>query len=317
MLYLSRSEKDIIDLTFIPVVKEETHLKNGSSYHLQTRSNSFLGVVEDKVLTREFLLEKHKNSDIGKRNKDYFSPLGDSSIEEQRKPLCAMTSHIPNESNAMKFHKLTSEERFELLFLRSFVKNTMDIHLRIMDNKKKNLNYKYVGSLNRMLNYLLYFLCGKENLIKEGDAEEILEEVEPIAKRQMMLRDIGLIDILVKICYLPLRLHNIALTTRTQTIVTLKQTMSSTYDCIKYSVAEYRPNELYLSQWLGLFIEDTFKNNSNVLEKAESTLKELIDNNEKILRDRIDKDIVSKFVMFLARVVKCLYRIQTQSILTF
>ena len=175
--------------------------------------------------------------------------------------------------------------------------------MRIMNNKRKNLNYRYVGTLNRMLNKLLLFLMGLDEHLHSYDSPSAdLFEAEPLARRQMMFRDLGIIDVLVKICFFPLRLHNIALTTRTQTIITLKETMSLTYDCLRNGIAEYRPNELYASQWLGLFIEDTFKNNSNVLEKAESTLKELIDNNEKILKNRIDREIILKFVMFLARV---------------
>lgn len=185
-----------------------------------------------------------------------------------------------------------------MLFMRSFLKNSTEIQFRIMDVVRKSLNYRYIGTLNRMLAQLIDFVLGKDLLRPGQDAQEC----EPMVNRQMMMRDFGLLDVLVKICFLPLRLHNISLTTRTQTIITLKQTMSLTYDCIRYSIAEYRPNELYASQWLGLFIDDTFKNNSNVLDKAESTLKELIDNNEKILNTRITKDIISKFIMFLARV---------------
>lgn len=176
-----------------------------------------------------------------------------------------------------------------------------------MENKKKQLNYKFISSLNRMLTKLRLFVVGKEDLATENPylsyGKDIDSEEEPLPHRQMLVRDLGIIDLLVKLCYLPLRLHNIALTTRTQTMVTLRQSMSLNYDCIRQAIAEYRPNELYASQWLGLFIEDTFKNNSNVLVKAENTLKELIDNNERILNKRINRDIISKFLMFLARVV--------------
>lgn len=175
-----------------------------------------------------------------------------------------------------------------------------------MDNKRKHLNYRYIGSLNKMLAKLNLFVFGKEEQqvdsnLSSNIAKQCADE-EPITRRQMILRDYCVLDTLIKICFLPLRLHNIALTTRTQTMVTLKQTMSLTYDCIRHSIAEYRPSELYASQWLGLMIEDTFKNNSNVLEKAENTLKELIDNNERILNKRISKETIHKFLMFLARV---------------
>lgn len=177
-----------------------------------------------------------------------------------------------------------------------------------MDNKKKQLNYRYISSLNKMLAKLNMFLFGNEEALSDNPyfnlktANQDIDD-EPIPHRQMLIRDFGVLDLLIKLCFLPLRLHNIALTTRTQTMVTLRQSMSLTYDCIRQAIAEYRPNELYASQWLGLFIEDTFKNNSNVLAKAERTLKELIDNNERILNKRINRDTIAKFLMFLARVI--------------
>jgi RIH domain len=73
------------------------------------------------------------------------------------------------------------------------------------------------------------------------------------------------------------------------------------YECIRYAIAEYRPNELYCSQWLGMFIEDAFKNTSNVLANVENTLKELLDNNKEILENRISDDIIEKFIDYLAK----------------
>jgi hypothetical protein len=219
----------------------------------------------------------------------------------------------------VRFEKVPEKELSEILFLRSFIKNTSEIQYRIMDNKRKHLNYRYIASLNKMLTKLNLFVFGQEDQSAEGTqnlAAAIQQlDLEPIPQRQMILRDYGILDTLIKICFLPLRLHNIALTTRTQTMVTLKQTMSLTYDCIRHSIAEYRPNELYASQWLGLMIEDTFKNNSNVLLKAEQTLKELIDNNERILNKRINKDTIHKFLLFLARVAISSPRIPTANTL--
>lgn len=225
---------------------------------------------------------------------------------------------IPSESDSIRFEKLSKSEMRDILFLRSFIKNTNEIQCRIMDNKRKHLNYRYIATLNKMLAKLNLFVFGIEDQQVEGNhSSSVIKKCAgeaPIPSRQMILRDYCVLDTLIKICFLPLRLHHIALTTRTQTMVTLKQTMSLTYDCLRHSIAEYRPNELYASQWLGLMIEDTFKNNSNVLEKAEQTLKELIDNNERILNKRINKETIDQFLVFLARVDTFNPRTRTASI---
>jgi hypothetical protein len=72
-------------------------------------------------------------------------------------------------------------------------------------------------------------------------------------------------------------------------------------------MAEYRPNELYCSQWLGFLIEDTFKNASEVVDKVENTLKELLDNNQVILEKTITDNIIHKFVEYLAKDPKAKY----------
>jgi len=65
---------------------------------------------------------------------------------------------------------------------------------------------------------------------------------------------------------------------------------------IKHTIREYRPNELYASQWLDIFINQAmFTDNQNSF-KAEPTLTELIDNNERILKSRIKKVTINRFV---------------------
>ena len=97
----------------------------------------------------------------------------------------------------------------------------------------------------------------------------------------------------------------------------LKRSRELTYDCIRISIQEYRPNELYASQWLKMLIEESMKEEPpeepdldnprldmdqkiGVKHHAESCLQELIDNNQKILERRIDNDIIKEFVKSLS-----------------
>lgn len=56
---------------------------------------------------------------------------------------------------------------------------------------------------------------------------------------------------------------------------------------MKYTIGEYRPNELYASQWMDFLMKNTLENQENCDTFIGLTLTELIDNNTKILESRI------------------------------
>lgn len=68
------------------------------------------------------------------------------------------------------------------------------------------------------------------------------------------------------------------------------------YRLIKFSIEEYRPNELYASQWIGLFMNQSFLADPKVDIRAEPTLTELIDNNRAVLESKIKKENIKNFV---------------------
>ena len=116
-----------------------------------------------------------------------------------------------------------------------------------------------------------------------------------------MVRDSGILDIIINLLHFPIRIKN-AYDRPLDIMMTIKNTMALSYRTLRLSIMEYRPNELYTSQWLGLLIEDVFNNHSSVLEESRKTLKELYDNNQRVLETRIDMDTIFKFVHFLAEV---------------
>lgn len=68
---------------------------------------------------------------------------------------------------------------------------------------------------------------------------------------------------------------------------------------INLVIKEYRPNELYASQWIDLLIYQSNFCDQKIDIGAETTLTELIDNNKKILEDKIKTETVEKFVSML------------------
>jgi len=76
--------------------------------------------------------------------------------------------------------------------------------------------------------------------------------------------------------------------------------LKTCYSTLTLSIQEYRPNELYASQWLQLIINQSLETNGENDINAGLALRELIDNNRKILEYRINKDIIFSFVSILA-----------------
>ena len=80
------------------------------------------------------------------------------------------------------------------------------------------------------------------------------------------------------------------------------------YMVIKITIKEYRPNEVYMSQFLELMISQSMIQNPLKEEPneqlvtihfqhlASETLTELIDNNQFVLQNKITSEIIEKFV---------------------
>jgi hypothetical protein len=76
--------------------------------------------------------------------------------------------------------------------------------------------------------------------------------------------------------------------------------LSMSYTTIKYIIRENRTNELYCSQWLNLFLDQSLKTKGQREIMAEKTLTELIDNNKRILTNRIGRGTVNKFIQLVS-----------------
>jgi hypothetical protein len=76
--------------------------------------------------------------------------------------------------------------------------------------------------------------------------------------------------------------------------------LKTCYSTLTLSIQEYRPNELYASQWLQFIISHSLETNRENDINAGLAMRELIDNNRKILEYRISSDIILKFIEILA-----------------
>lgn len=202
-----------------------------------------------------------------------------------------------DESNCVVFEKVSVKESRMLYYLRAFLGKALIAQNQVLLLKHKRIEYRYMNSLNELLENLGMFLFDQEDVENPHVPYDDPDQVNP--KKQMLIRDVGILDIIINILHYPLKIKK-AYDRPMDMIVTLNKLMVNSYRSLRNAIMEYRPNELYASQWLGFLIEDVFNNHSSVLDESRKTLKELYDNNERVLETRIDMDTIFKFVYFLA-----------------
>lgn len=151
--------------------------------------------------------------------------------------------------------------------------------------------------MEEILSELCYFLFDKNKPAIEVNLKLLKEE--PVFRRQQILREMKIIDILVDILYFPFKSGLFKLTDMT-TLDPMTNMLANVYTTIRFTIQEYRPNELYASQWLELFMDQAIRTNKDNDIQASRMLTELIDNNKRILESRIEKTVINQFINYLA-----------------
>jgi hypothetical protein len=154
---------------------------------------------------------------------------------------------------------------------------------------------KFLSGVERCLKQLNLYVLDME-LEFDGDINEIDKDCSP--KKQKILKDFGVIDILVDTIYYPFQNGFYSLADLNQSM-TITKMFGLVYTTIRRGIAEYRPNELYASQWLSLMMDHAMKTRVHNDIQAGKTLTELIDNNSKILESRISKDMIHRYIEFV------------------
>lgn len=121
---------------------------------------------------------------------------------------------------------------------------------------------------------------------------------EPITSRQSLFKNMGYFELLTDIIYFPIY-HGYHKFEDLRPGMYITSVLKESYNCIRYISQEYRPNELYASQWLQLVIEQALETGDLNDINASATLTELMDNNKTVLETRIDADLIKKFINYL------------------
>jgi hypothetical protein len=169
----------------------------------------------------------------------------------------------------------------------SVLHSLFQLILKIRKGKKfpKKID-KYIDILKGLIN----FLYGKEKQYFYFNFEQVennFQDVQPIPKRQKLMKDMGVLDLIIEIIY-----FNSFLDLTDDFYI--KQFYEILYNLLRISIMEYRPNELYASQWLDFIRKIALEKRKEV--GLNLALTELIDNNEKILTSRITSGMIESFV---------------------
>ncbi|EAR96945.2 cation channel family protein (macronuclear) [Tetrahymena thermophila SB210] len=303
---------------YIPCLAKDdlTTLENSSKIQFVSTQNDENEIMEDnhcyliKINDQfiqanssiQYTVQKHEKNSENKLNvtdfKDVtenmiYKPIDDSEFEVYRNGLTCVDKGS-TEENAFQVIKLTEEEKQNILYVNS----SLNILHKFLQ-KLRNVPYReplpkkeYIKKVGQILSDLVLFV------VKTESKNPLECEGIPIPKRQKIMKDYKFIELLVDLLYYPFKTEVYKMKELDQIDPDTVKIFKLCNVLINNSIKEYRPNEIYASQWINLLIFQSEMTEGYCDIGSEETLTELIDNNKKIL-ETIDEVTVNKFLQML------------------
>lgn len=213
-----------------------------------------------------------------------------------------------NNQNALIIQRVPDEDKENILFVRSCMPVLHDFSAMMLAGIPDNIGYSKYHNLHMTLLKIMNFLFGVE-----GNKTIFYEDYreDPITFRQKLLKDYRLMECLTDLIFL-CKHHISKSEISANEVFWLDKISTSSYHTLRYSIKEYRPNELYCFQWIDFILEQIVqpqalnktlsmcsraKMSDN--EAAGRLFTELVDNNEKILDTKINAETIKNIVRFL------------------
>jgi hypothetical protein len=282
-------------ISCMPILKNITTIKINSSYYLLLDATlldhanaKYLKADPDKLLGRESLMGRLKDMDA--ETAQFFSPLSDKDIGEERHKVIANFEF--STQDAFIIERIDADRHKDVLFVRSCLPFMKQLAHIMKGGNAKLLKSEVYFKMEEILCEICAFLF---DLSRNADFQISNMSGDPLQKRQQILKDMKIIDILIDTLYFPFKskmfdLNNI------QSSEPITILLTNVYSTLRYTIQEYRPNELQASQWLSLIMEQSLKTREYNDIQSGRTLTELIDNNKRILESRIKADTISQFI---------------------
>lgn len=148
----------------------------------------------------------------------------------------------------------------------------------------------------KILNKLTQFVVEQETVTGRDSFD--ISEGKPNQWRQHLMKDMGVIDLIMDIILFSM-LNDYYNVDEINAYSPFSPVLRVGYLTLRKSIEEYRPNELYASQWLSVIIDQSLNFRGENGVEANRTLKELIDNNKTILTNRITDTVVDSCIASL------------------
>lgn len=287
-----------ISLTFRPIQIGINSLVSNSSYKI-LMNGVFPGQDElegtenyltqsDKFLRKNDLDNSEKAKELQREIK--FTPLEDIYFDRTRNRACF--SYKKNVEEAYSLILVSEREKRDMFYLRSAIFQLNQLAKHYKENIGIPVDHQLLVDSEFVLKNILSFLYDVEynsdlNYLDFGDKE-------PKNEKQKMLKDFNFLELFIEIIHYPFKNHFYEIK-EVQNTLYVPQIISLCFTSIRIGIMEYRPSELYASQWLDLMIEYSLGDLHDGM-RANETLTELIDNNYRILETRIKDDTIDKFV---------------------
>lgn len=286
--------EQIMDHTVFSFLSMQLGVKTilaGKCYKISSRDDLNQGFVSpsQERLSRDSIIT---NPATLKLIDEYmFAPLEESFFEEEK--VRAILSTQERSLDSFQVILVPENEKKDLLFLRSIIGKFHELQKLLQTNQKMNLNNQLLVDIETILKHIICFLHDVKYNPNEP-YEVTIDGIEPLDSKQKSFKDLGFIEILVDFVHLPFANNFFSLKDVHKKLF-VPNVLNLSYNCIRSGIMEYRPNELYASQWLDLMIH-YFLSELDSSIKAKETLTELIDNNHKILETRIKRSTIDEFV---------------------
>lgn len=215
---------------------------------------------------------------------------------DEKKSMVVFSQNIEdNSNNTLIIKKVGDDMLGDILFLRSMMPKLLQFSTLLKTNSWENLKYHTFLEISEMLKKLVTFLFGNDYLFDEN----IWEIVEvPNEIRQAFIKDFRFFEIFTDIIHIS-EIQLLKCDSLRGNDFWLHKNLEINHNILRYSIQEYRPNELYACQWITLILEQSIKEYKNHENYAGDTLTELINNNKAILESKIDSKTISMILDYL------------------
>lgn len=288
-----------------PLIKLNDVALVDQTYFISDNSFKFMKIRRNRHCKRGDLVKEFSTNRIYSSLRDDFTPLDDKDFPNTTRFQCFFSPSVSSKDTFL-ISRLRPQEVEDVMYLRSAVYHLnfiANFFIKPMDSKSKMLqkvpSVREYNRLLKVLNKVAYFVVDQERSML-ADTHDI-ENIKPNQWKQQLMKDLGVIDLIMDILYYSLKdnvFYEIESITPSSPYTPV---LKACYLTLRKGIEEYRPNELWSSQWLQVIISQSLSFTKECEIEADKTMKELIDNNRAILTTRITDKIVTKCIEALKR----------------